>query len=157
MFNQSRLIRYEAFMIDGQNYCTNKRECTNHITNTTFECPLWRAYCGPLYQSEANASSTKNDLNDLEMLDNPVKQSFIHLCHYFQHDDSVQLRLGIPGVSNIRPISGKSIHQLLYSYLQATIFNIFAFKRILSPTIEVKAKCTPESRVFPKLKCLAKS
>ena len=121
MFNQSRLIRYEAFMINGQNYCTNKRECLDATTNKTFECPLWSAYCGPLFRGAAarsNATTTpaismissmsQADLRqiDLEKLDDPVKQSFIHLCNYFQHDDSMQLRMGIPGVSNIRPISG---------------------------------------------------
>lgn len=102
-------------MINGQNFCTNKRECFDQLTNRTFDCPLWSAYCGPLYREEArlnaslaNAVTDPSELkqSDLEKLDDPVKQTYIHLCNYFQHEDSVQLRMGIPGVSDIRPISG---------------------------------------------------
>lgn len=121
MFNQTRLIRYEAYMINGQNYCTNKRSCFDSTTNRTFDCPLWLAYCGPLYSSarSSNPNSTltsdaaaavvnPSELrhSDLERLDDPVKQNYIHLCNYFQNDDSIQERMGIPGVSNVKPISG---------------------------------------------------
>lgn len=130
MFNDSRLIRYEAYMINGQNFCTNKRDCVDAKENKTFECPLWSAYCGPLYGStgakrSANgsiilssattvATANINELkhSDLEKLDDPIKQAHIHLCNYFQHEDSIQQRLGIPGVSSLRPISGTLVYSI---------------------------------------------
>lgn len=105
-------------MINGQNYCTNKRECVDVTTNRTFDCPLWQAYCGPLDAAARAANSNSSGVitkelrqSDLASLDDPVKQNYIHLCNYFQHDDSIQKRMGIPGVSNIGPITSKFINK----------------------------------------------
>jgi hypothetical protein len=81
-------------MYNGQSFCSNDRHCIDNKNNQTFDCPLWKAYCGPLHKSDNNSD-----------LDEATKNKFIHLCHYFNMSNSIELRSGIPGISSRRPIS----------------------------------------------------
>ena len=122
MFNKTRLIRYESYMLDNMPFCTNERFCLDTNRNQTIECPLWKAYCGPLYKHEhlsaaANASRLSNAATGVNRSssefaidneiskDDPVRQKFIHLCHYFRMENSMEMKQGIPGISSPTPIA----------------------------------------------------
>lgn len=108
MFNETRLIRYDSYVIDEQPYCTNDKWCQNLKLNQTFECPLWTAYCKPYYEIEAELNQTRSVAREDEKLedfiDNPELEKYAHLCHYFEKENSVKYKLGIPGISSAEVI-----------------------------------------------------
>jgi potassium/chloride transporter 4/5/6 len=106
VFNQTRLIKYDSYVIQGEAFCTNQRYCESQLRNETFTCPLWKAYCGPYYENEQKNNRTVSDSKSKLIPDDPdpIQQKYAHLCHYFAMDDSVELRLGIPGISSKEPI-----------------------------------------------------
>ena len=78
VFNQTRLIRYESYVVDGQSFCTNQKFCQNTNTNQTFECPLWSAYCKPHYESVRKLNGTSGNEEKLEdVLDNPMHERYV--------------------------------------------------------------------------------
>ena len=109
VFNRTRLIRYDSYVVDDQPFCTNNQTCFNSFRNKTIPCPLWEAYCGPLFKKDGINSTVSGDysnLTDFEIeKDDPIRQKLVHLCHYFKMEDSVELRPGIPGMSSSTPIS----------------------------------------------------
>lgn len=110
MFNQTRLIRYESFAYQGQIFCTNDRYCTHTSTNQTLDCPLWKEYCGKLYRKDYdNATQSfvygeRLKQDEHGELDKEQLQYFEELCSYFERANSVELRLGIPGLADGRPL-----------------------------------------------------
>lgn len=77
--------------------------------NVTFKCPLFDAYCGPLYEKQSHLESNYSNSSSRDKVflnDDPIKQQYLHLCHYFRMEDSVKLRPGIPGISSSGPILG---------------------------------------------------
>jgi hypothetical protein len=75
-------------------FCTNDEWCLDTNRNVTMKCPLWEAYCG-------KSSITTNSTTTIN--DDAQAKYFENLCHYFKMKNSVELRLGIPGISNSRP------------------------------------------------------
>jgi hypothetical protein len=105
VFNKTRLIRYDSYVINEISYCNNQQYCSNS-QNQTFLCPLWKAYCGPLNKDNANSFLNSTEQGGLVLEDDQTRQQFEHLCQYFKIKDSVSLRPGIPGISSSTPISG---------------------------------------------------
>lgn len=105
MFNQTRLIRYESYVLDGQSYCNNQKYCFNNQKNESFICPLWKAYCKPYYDA-INNEHTTNEQNISQSF-NFDTEKFTRLCQYFEMNDSVKLKQGVPGVSSGYAIRGK--------------------------------------------------
>lgn len=108
MFNETRLIRYDSYVIDEQQYCTNDKWCQNLNTNQTFECPLWTAYCKRYYELDAAQNNTKamtpEDEKLEDFVDDPELEKYAYLCHYFEEANSVRLKAGIPGISSAEVI-----------------------------------------------------
>ena len=126
VFNQTRLIRYESYVIDGQPFCTNQRRC-ELSDNTTRLCPLWEAYCAPHYRIYEPNGTVPLDVNaTLAALTAPihdgpsdikhptVRHIYVDvsdeerelnedLCADFERENSVELRPAIPGIANGRP------------------------------------------------------
>ena len=112
VFNETRLIRYDSYIYKGDNgempFCHNDRYCTyTDKDNKTekMDCPLWKSYCGPLYKSSRNSSSYSEEKTATNDLDDLTRKKFEHLCSSFTATNSVELRLGIPGISNSGPVS----------------------------------------------------
>lgn len=110
VFNNTRLIRYDAYVTKSGSYCTNDRECHDTIKNETIACPLWKHYCGSDLSSEKLNKNSNVLINDSNIaLQRDMQESYkkqkVHLCSYFMLNNSVQLRPGIPGIANIGPIS----------------------------------------------------
>ena len=112
VFNNTRLIRYESYVIDDQPFCTNQKNCIDNKKNQSFICPLWKSYCGPLYDAKNKDSNNSSKIQRREITDNDYLsddltiQKFAHLCRYFEMEDSVRLKQGIPGISSSEPITG---------------------------------------------------
>lgn len=102
MFNETRLIRYDSFMVDGTPYCTNQKYCLDTVKNQSFVCPLWKVYCKPYYDKEYNDSMRNVTISPVEedFVDDPVHEYYAYLCHYFSEKDSVKLKKAIPGISS---------------------------------------------------------
>lgn len=117
VFNNTRLIRYEAYASDNgvDLYCTNAKYCQDTVKNLTIMCPLWKIYCEKYYNLEAmnetiriNSSNQYIDESIALKIDmtEALKQKYTHLCTYFEmSNDSVELRPGIPGISSKEPVS----------------------------------------------------
>ena len=103
VFNQTRLIRYDEFMKDGQEFCNNQKYCFFTSLNRTELCPLWQYYCGPLFNNSRSDQETEISQTSLE--DDLIRQTYTHLCHYFKMRDSVKLKPAIPGISSSEPVS----------------------------------------------------
>ncbi len=97
VFNKTRLIRYDSYVSNGIAFCNNEQWCYDNKRNQSFQCPLWKAYCGSLTTNSSFATETSSALDETK------KQ---HLCNYFKMDNSMELRQGIPGISNSRPTIG---------------------------------------------------
>lgn len=77
--------------------------------NESFICPLWKAYCGPYYDSIKNKSQNqrKREIEGKEYIaDDFISQKYAHLCRFFEMEDSVRIKQGIPGMSSSEPILG---------------------------------------------------
>jgi hypothetical protein len=99
-------------MVGGQSFCNNQRYC--ELNNQTVTCPLWKDYCGPLYRSAGNATeNTVYSADRLNQLDEATQEKFEHLCRWFEYENSVNFRQGIPGIADGRPF----LENLLSKYL----------------------------------------
>ena len=113
VFNDTRLIRYDAYASKNgiDFYCTNQKECHDSVLNKTITCPLWEHYCGDAIKATNTTTGFMNDSSigksEVAEMDNDeaIRKRYVHLCGYFKLNNSVQLRLGIPGIANKGPIS----------------------------------------------------
>ena len=115
VFNNTRLIRYNSYTLDEMQFCTNAEYCRDTKRNLTIKCPLWKAYCGPIFDRQTGDSMLNDQMKNSLILDgkfdkfeDPVQQHHVYLCYYFQMNKSVVLRRAIPGLYSKAPISGKS-------------------------------------------------
>ncbi|RNA10301.1 solute carrier family 12 member 6 isoform X2 [Brachionus plicatilis] len=105
VFNETRLIRYESYVIDEQSFCHNQKNCMNTHRNESFICPLWKAYCGPYYDAINGHERRALDKDQKEyIVEDFVTKKFGHLCRFFEMQDSVKIKQGIPGMSSSDPI-----------------------------------------------------
>ena len=104
VFNDTRLIRYDAYVTKTGSYCTNEMECFDSFNNVSITCPLWEHYCGDHSNSKSNFSINGTSVLQMDT-DESLKNHNLHLCSYFKLNNSVQLRPGIPGIASSGPIS----------------------------------------------------
>jgi hypothetical protein len=99
-------------MVGGEAFCHNQRYC--ELNNQTVTCPLWKEYCGPLYKSAGNTSENTMYSNErVNALDEATLEKFEHLCHWFEKENIVKMRQGIPGIADGRPFR----ENIMSSYL----------------------------------------
>lgn len=133
VFNDTRLIRYDSYMLDEVSYCTNDKYCINTKTNQSFECPLWTAYCKTYYDIEAKLNVTKNvtilpeDEKLEDFVDDPIHERYAYLCHYFEEKNSVVLKAGIPGISSKDVIRGMCYIEFINNFIIRFLNNFVCF------------------------------
>lgn len=118
---------------------------------------MWKSYCGPYYDAKNKDSNETSKIQRREATDNEyiaddyTIQKFAHLCRYFEMEESVRLKQGIPGISSSEPITG--IYKILnYNGKKSKIYYLENYKQNYMDEGEV----LPGEEGLPEVEILSK-
>ena len=113
---------------------------------------MWQAYCGPYYDAIKNHTFRKRELSAKDyIVDDLHSQKYAYLCHFFEAENSVRIKQGIPGMSSSEPILGKIQKKIIVFF-----FNFFILVANLKQNYLDEDEVLPGEKGLPQVEILNK-